>query len=192
MTTSPSINNSWSRVALRRIRSFPPAERKAVLDAIPEDTRGTIAGAKRSDYLPATHAVAVCEGLISVIGTDRAVDFWETVVGDSYAGGLLEPLITKMRRDELDFGLIGLASDAWALSTRDCGKVGLAPSRDGKVRLEAQGLPDYVRDSAGIQAMFAGTLRAMLAFSKLRASVEVSTDNADGSIAFELKLRAPN
>jgi hypothetical protein len=187
--TAPAIRNSWTRVAMRRVRTFPDTERRLVLDAIPKPTQDAIARAKSDGWLPAEHAVTVCDALEAGLGAEKAVNFWTEAVQDSYAGGLLGPLIDKLRHGELAHGLLDLASEAWQLSARDCGRVVLVLDENSRVKLEARDFPVMVRDSKGIQAMFAGALRAMLSFSKLAADVEVVTDETSGSIAFKLSFR---
>ena len=175
---------------MRRIRSFPDDKRHALIDDIPRSTQNAIARARTDALLPAEHAVRVCDALVAVLGSEQAVDFWCEVVQDSYVDGLLEPLVDKLRNGELTHGLLDLASEAWRLSSEHCGEVVLATGTDGRVLLEARDLPPTVRASAGIQTMFAGALRAMLAFSKLSANVEIRDQNTDGSIAFALTMRS--
>ncbi len=184
---APGIRNSWTRVAMRRIRSYPDARRHEVLDTISRAAQNAIARLRSDDWLPAEYAVEVCEALLRVLGAEQTVEFWADVVQDSYAGGLLEPLIHQIRSGGAS-NLLDLAPQAWELSARNCGRVALVVGQ-GPLRLEARDLPPQVRDSLGIQAMFAGALRAMLSFSKLDAAVRFRTDAPDGSIAFELSLR---
>ncbi len=170
---------------MRRIRSFQPDDRHRVLDRISRTTQNAIARARSDDWIPAPLAVEVCDALAHVLGAERAADFWRDVVYDSWVGGLLEPLITSVNEGRL--GLIGLAPAAWSLSARDCGEVVIV-SGAGRVRLEARGLPQLVRESVGIQVMYAGALEAMLTFSKLSVNVEIEAGDV-GPLAFRLEFR---
>lgn len=180
----PAIRNNWTRVALRRIRTFPDASRRQLLDAIPRETQNAIAHGRPDEWLPAEHATAVCDAIQQQLGVDEAVEFWRTIVFDSYAGGLLESLILGLREDT---DLLGLAPKAWELSACNCGWIEVIPSGAG-LRLEARGMPPSMRESLGIQAMFAGAVRAILAFSKLEASITFDAALPEGAIGFELKL----
>lgn len=185
----PAIKNSWTRVAMRRIRSFPPDDRSRVLDKISRAAQNTIARTRADDWLPAALAVEVCDALAGALGSERAVEFWRDVVYDSWVGGLLEPLLAGDSSPKGPrHGLLTLAPAAWSLSARDCGQVVLVDDGDGRVRLEARDLPPLVRESLGIQVMYAGALKAMLAFSRLSASVEIQAEG-DAPLAFRLEFR---
>jgi hypothetical protein len=186
---NPAIRNSWTRVAMRRIRSFQPDDRNRVLDKISRATQNTIARIRADDWLPAALAVEVCDALAEALGSERAVEFWRDVVYDSWVGGLLEPLLAKSgdSGEGRKHGLLTLAPAAWSLSARDCGQVVLVDDVEGRVKLEARGLPPAVRQSLGIQVMYAGALQAMLAFSRLSASVEILAEG-DQPLAFRLKF----
>jgi hypothetical protein len=179
---------------MRRIRTFPQDERVRVLDKIPRSTQNTIARTRSDDWLDMELAIEVCDALVEALGNEAAVEFWRDVVYDSWVGGLLGPLVNgRHDTDGSDgeqaptLGLLNLAPAAWSLSARDCGEVVLVEDDNGRVRLEARDLPPRVRDSIGIQVMYAGALKAMLAFSKLSASVEIVA-SGDGPIAFKLTL----
>ncbi|MFV8753332.1 hypothetical protein ACNOYE_22515 [Nannocystaceae bacterium ST9] len=154
------------------------------MDAIPRETQNAIAHARPDEWLPAEHAIVVCDAILQQLGVDEAVEFWRTIVFDSYVGGLLEPLITGLR-DDTD--LLGLAPKAWELSACNCGRVEFVASPTG-LRLEARELPAGMRESQGIQAMFAGAVRAILAFSKLDAQIRFDAELPEGAIGFELQL----
>jgi hypothetical protein len=192
--SSPAIINSWTRVAMRRIRSFPDDERHQILDAISRKTQNAISRARSDEWLPVEHAIEVCDALVAALGAERAVEFWCEVVYDSWVGGLLEPLGGKLRGDEdedelreRNEGVLALAPAAWSMSARDCGEIVATRDENGRLQLEARNLPKQVRESEGIQVMYAGALKAMLAFSKLSASVEIIDE--DDRLAFSLSLR---
>jgi hypothetical protein len=180
----PAIRNNWTRVAMRRIRTFPDERRRGLLDAIPRETQTAIAHGRPDEWLPAEHAIIVCDTIQQQLGVEQSVEFWRTIVFDSYAGGLLEALIVGLNEDS---DLLGLAPAAWDLSASNCGHIAVVPSRTG-LRLEARELPPGMRESLGIQAMFAGAVRAILAFSKLEAQIEFDADLPEGAIGFELQL----
>ena len=180
----PAIRNNWTRVAMRRIRSFPDESRRRLLDAIARETQTAIAQAKADDWIPSEHALRVCDAIEQQLGVDEAVEFWRAIVFDSYAGGLLEPLIVEMRENT---DLLGLAPKAWELSASNCGRIEVLPAAGG-LRLEAHGLPPGMRESLGIQAMFAGAVRAILALSKLDAQVRFEAKLPGDAIGFELQL----
>jgi hypothetical protein len=180
----PAIRNNWTRVAMRRIRTYPDDKRRGLLDAIPRETQNAIAHGRPDEWLPAEHAIAVCDALLQQAGVDEAVEFWRTIVFDSYAGGLLEPLIVGLNEDT---DLLELAPKAWELSACNCGRVGVVLGSSG-LRLEAHDLPPGMRESQGIQAMFAGAVRAILAFSKLEAQIRFDAELPEGAIGFELQL----
>lgn len=174
---------------MRRIRSFQPDDRQRVLDRISRTAQDTITRTRGDDWLPAALTVEVCDALVESLGPERAAEFWRDVVYDSWVGGLLEPLLKGSSESSgPKHGLLTLAPAAWSLSARDCGQVVLADDGDGKVRLEARDLPKSVRDSAGIQVMYAGALKAMLAFSGLSANIEIQADG-DQPLAFRLEFR---
>ncbi len=184
----PAIKNSWTRVAMRRIRSFPPEARHRVLDGISRTTQNAISRTRSDDWLLAEQVIEVCDALVNALGAKPAFEFWRDVVYDSWVGGLLEPLLPTMKEGGL--GLLTLAPAAWELSARDCGEVVVVPDEAGRVRIEARNLPAVVRDSLGIQTMYAGALKAMMMFSKLSADVEISADG-EGPLAFRLVIHKP-
>lgn len=169
---------------MRRIRTFPDERRRSLLDAIGRETQNAIAHARPDEWLPAEHAIRVCDTIQDQLGVDEAVEFWRTIVFDSYAGGLLEPLIVGLNEDT---DLLELAPKAWELSACNCGRVVVAPSSTG-LRLEARDLPPGMRESLGVQAMFAGAVRAILAFSKLEAQIQFDAELPEGAIGFTLQL----
>lgn len=171
---------------MRRIRSFPPDDRHRVLDQLSRTTQNTIARTRSDDWLAIEFAIEVCDALADALGSERAVEFWRDVVYDSWVGGLLEPLIASARGSNKN--ALALAPAAWALSAQDCGEVVIVDDDSGRLRLEARGLPSNVRNSPGVQAMYAGALKAMLAFSKLSASVEILAEG-EGPLAFKLEFR---
>lgn len=192
--STPAIINSWNRVAMRRIRSFPDDDRVRMLDKIPRETQDAIGKAKADAWLPAEHAVAVCDALVEVLGAERAFEFWRDIVHDSWVGGLLGPLATKMKPaagevQAIGEGVLALAPSAWLLSARDCGEIVALRDQDGRLRLEARGLPESVRGSAGIRVMYAGAVKGMLGFSGLSADVEIL--DRDDVFAFTLSLKSP-
>ncbi len=182
----PAIRNNWTRVAMRRIRSFPDGPRRKLLDSIPYATNEAISHSLPDEWLPAEHAIAVCDAVLTQLGIAEAVEFWQAIVLDSYAGGLLEDLVIGMR-DAKTSDLLGLAPSTWELSARNCGQIEVVPSSTG-LRLEGRGFPAGLRDSRGIQAMFAGAVQAMLSFSKLDAELDFQANLPEGAIGFELRF----
>jgi hypothetical protein len=191
---NPAIINSWNRVAMRRVRSFPDDERHAVLDAISRNTKNTISRGRSDEWLPVECAIEVCDALVNVLGAERAVEFWRDVVYDSWVGGLLESLGGKLREDQdedsvkrRNDGVLALAPAAWTMSARDCGEIVARRDESGRMQLEARGLPPQVHASEGIRVMYAGALKAMLEFSHLSASVEIIEN--DEHLAFSLTFK---
>lgn len=192
--STPSIINSWNRVAMRRIRSFPDEDRVRMLEKIPRDTQTAIAKARADEWLPAEHTVAVCDALVDVLGPERAFEFWRDIVHDSWVGGLLGPLANKMKPAEgevqaIGEGVLALAPSAWLLSARHCGEIVAERDQDGRLRLEARDLPETVKTSNGIRVMYAGAVKGMLGFSGLSADVEIL--DRDDVFAFKLSLKQP-
>ena len=192
--STPAIINSWNRVAMRRVRSFPDDERLQMLDKIPRESQNAIARAKADEWLPAEHTVAVCDALVEVLGAERAFEFWRDIVHDSWVGGLLGPLANKMKPAEGEIraigeGILALAPSAWLLSARHCGEIVAERDAEGRVKLEARNLPPAVKSSVGIRVMYAGAVKGMLGFSGLSANVEM-LDSGD-MFAFKLSLKPP-
>lgn len=192
--STPSIINSWNRVAMRRIRSFPDEDRVRMLEKIPRETQNAIAKAKVDDWLPAEHTVAVCDALVEVLGAERAFEFWRDIVHDSWVGGLLGPLANKMKPAEgevqaIGEGVMALAPSAWLLSARNCGEIAADRDADGRLKLEARNLPPAVKGSVGIRVMYAGAVKGMLGFSGLSADVEIL--ESEDMFAFKLSLKKP-
>jgi hypothetical protein len=193
--SNPVIINSWNRVAMRRIRSFPDEDRVRMLDIIPRDTQNAIARAKADEWLAAEHAVAVCDALVEVLGAERAFEFWRDIVHDSWVGGLLGPLAGKMKPAEGEIraigeGVLNLAPSAWLLSARNCGEIVAHRDDEGRLKLEARNLPPTVKASTGIRVMYAGAVKGMLGFSGLSADVEIL--DRDDMFAFKLSLKKPD
>lgn len=190
----PAIINSWTRVAMRRIRSFPDEQRLPLLDSISRTTQNAISRARADDWLPVAHTIEVCDALVEALGAERAVEFWRDIVYDSWVGGLLERLGGQLRdqQDEdtarrRNDGVLMLAPAAWTMSARDCGEIIAARNDNGRLQLEARDLPPSVRASEGIRVMYAGALKAMLGFSHLSASVEIV--DSDERLAFHLTFK---
>jgi hypothetical protein len=179
---------------MRRIRSFPDDERTRLSEKIPRATQNEIARARADEWLEAEHAVAVCDALVEVLGPDRAFEFWRDIVHDSWVGGLLVPLASKLRPDQdearaLGEGVLSLAPAAWSMSARDCGEVVARRDDAGRLQIEARDLPPAVRASVGIRVMYAGAVKGMLGFSRLSADVEIL--DRDDVFAFKLSLKSP-
>lgn len=192
--SNPAIINSWTRVAMRRIRSFPDEERTRLGEKISRTTQNEIARARADEWLAAEHAIEVCDALVEVLGPDRAFEFWREIVHDSWVGGLLVPLASKLRPGDdqvrtLGEGVLSLAPAAWTMSARDCGEVVARRDEDGRLQIEARNLPAAVRASIGIRVMYAGAVKGMLGFSKLSANVEI-LDQGE-TFAFKLSLKQP-
>jgi hypothetical protein len=198
--SSPAIINNWNRAAMRRIRSFPDATRLPILDTITRATQNAIARARADEWLSVEYTIEVCDTIVEVLGTEQAIEFWRDLVYDSWVGGLLEPLSANLEsgatvgsepdEDQLRErykGVLALAPAAWLMSARDCGEIVVATDKPGSMRLEARNLPPMVRVSEGIRAMYAGAIKAMLAFSRLSTNVEIinSTDNLAFSLTFK-------
>lgn len=192
--SNPAIINSWTRVAMRRIRSFPDDERTRLGDKISRATQNAIARARADEWLAVEHTIEVCDALVEVLGPDRAFEFWRDIVHDSWVGGLLVPLANKLRPDqdevrELGQGVLSLAPAAWSMSSRDCGEIVARRDDEGRLQIEARDLPPAVRASVGIRVMYAGAVKGMLGFSKLTADVDIL--DRDDVFAFKLSLKSP-
>jgi hypothetical protein len=198
--SNPAIINSWNRAAMRRVRSFPDATRLPILDTITRATQNAIARARADEWLSVEFTIEVCDTLVDVLGADQAVEFWRDLVYDSWVGGLLEPLTSGLESSapaggapdaeqlrQRNLGVLALAPAAWSMSARDCGEIVVAANEAGSMRLEARNLPPMVRISEGIQVMYAGAIKAMLAFSQLSTHVEIigSGDALAFSLTFE-------
>ncbi|KIG14024.1 hypothetical protein DB30_07291 [Enhygromyxa salina] len=195
----PAIINSWNRAAMRRVRSFPDATRLPILDTITRATQNAIARARADAWLPVEYSIELCDTLVDVLGAERAVEFWRDLVYDSWVGGLLEPLTNTLHTpgaaaedeplERRNQGVLALAPAAWSISTRDCGEiVVVATDEAGSMRLEARDLPPMVRVSMGIQVLYAGAIKAMLAFSQLSTHVEIVSSG--DTLAFALTSKA--
>lgn len=192
--SNPVIINSWNRVAMRRIRSFPDEDRVRMTDKISKETQNAIAKARADEWLPAEYAIEVCDALVEVLGAERAFEFWRDIVHDSWVGGLLGPLANKMKPAEGEVraireGVLALAPAAWLMSARNCGEIVAERDDDGRLQLEARNLPPAVKASQGIRVMYAGAVKGMLGFSGLSADVEML--ESDDMFAFKLSLKKP-
>jgi hypothetical protein len=198
--SSPAIINSWNRAAMRRIRSFPDATRLPILDTITRATQNAIARARADEWLSVEYTIEVCDTLVDVLGAEKAVEFWRDLVYDSWVGGLLEPLSgglqsgpdpgaepTAEQLRQRNKGVLALAPAAWSMSARDCGEIVVATDEAGLMRLEARNLPPIVRVSEGIHVMYAGAVKAMLAFSRLPTRVEIIGSSEE--LAFSLTFK---
>jgi hypothetical protein len=192
--SNPAIINSWTRVAMRRVRTFPDDERSRMGEKVSRTTQNAIARARADEWLEVEHCIEVCDALVEVLGAERAFEFWRDIVHDSWVGGLLGPLANKMRPAEgevqaIGQGVLALAPAAWLMSARNCGEIVAQRDADGRVQLEARNLPASVRASVGIKVMYAGAVKGMLGFSGLSANVEIL--ESDGVFAFKLSLKPP-
>lgn len=198
--SSPAIINSWNRAAMRRVRTFPDATRLPILDTITRATQNAIARARADEWLSVEYTIEVCDTIVDVLGTEKAVEFWRDLVYDSWVGGLLEPLTSGLESGsasgaapnaeqlrQRNQGVLALAPAAWSMSARDCGEIVVAANDAGSMRLEARNLPPMVRVSEGIQIMYAGAIKAMLAFSRLSTHVEI-IGSSEG-LAFSLTFK---
>jgi hypothetical protein len=199
--SSPAIINSWNRAAMRRVRSFPDATRLPILDTITRATQNAIARARADEWLSVEYTIEVCDTLVEVLGAEKAVEFWRDLVYDSWVGGLLEPLSSSLQSSpdpagaepdaeqlrQRNKGVLALAPAAWLMSARDCGEIVVASDETGSMRLEARNLPPIVRVSEGIHVMYAGAIKAMLAFSRLPTRVEIIGSSED--LAFSLTFK---
>jgi hypothetical protein len=192
--SNPAIINSWTRVAMRRIRSYPDDERTRMSEKISRATQNAIARARADEFLAVEHAIEVCDTLVEVLGPDRAFEFWRDIVHDSWVGGLLVPLASKLRPDQdevkaIGEGVLSLAPAAWSMSARDCGEIVARRDDEGRLQIEARDLPPAVRASIGIKVMYAGAVKGMLGFSRLSADVQIL--DRDDVFAFKLSLKSP-
>jgi len=174
----PGIRNSWSRIALRRIRALPPAQRTPILDAIPAATQEQVRSLGTTDFIAIEHTVQILDAIQAVLGQEAMIVFWADAVRDSYAGGLFAQLVLRAATLGGDgTRLLKLAPQAWSLSSTQCGVVQAADLGNGDFRLFSEDFPPQVVASPGFASMFIGALRAMLDVTRTKGEVfQVSTE----------------
>ena len=187
MNATSGIRNSWSRIALRRIRALPPAQRSPILDAIPVETQEQVRTLGTTDFIAIEHTVRILDATHAVLGEEAMVRFWSDAVRDSYAGGLFAQLVLRAATLGGDgTRLLKLAPQAWSLSSTHCGVVQSAELGDGEFRLFAEDFPPQVVASPGFASMFMGAIQAMLEVTRTKG--EVSQVPAQRGLAFRVRV----
>ncbi len=184
--TQPAIRNSWTKTALRRVRSLPPDVREAIVAAIPPELQNEVRRGRDTDWIELDKAVTVAEAIAAGLGDEGMVDFWAELIADSYAGGLFRQLVAKAINIGSDgTRLLKLAPQAWGLSSRDCGVVVTEKTETG-VTVRSQDFPEAVLRSGAFDALFRGALTAMGAFGKRRP--EIITAHGDEGFVYQVRV----
>lgn len=182
------IRNSWAKLALRRIRALTAERRDAALAMITAETQAIVGRESAGAFLDAARAVEVCDAVAHVLPPAQALEFWTSMVHDSYVGGLLQPLANVARLGEMDRRLVELAPEAWRLSSRECGTIQVSVTGGARLSIVGEDMPPIVRDSLGIQQMFGGAVRAMLNFGRARAKLSL-LGVTDDKLGYEVDFR---
>lgn len=129
------------------VEKFEPGARAKVLSHFPKASLEALELAPRTSWLPVEHDHFVVDGVVAVLGKDRARKCWRDSVPDMVDKPLLRSFVSGMVRM---FGreparIVGLLPKAWPLVYRDMGTVTLDASTPGDPVLRFSDIPRSVR-----------------------------------------------
>lgn len=180
---APGIRAHYARLALKRLRAFPEGKGAEIRERVGPGTLARLRDAGSLGWVALQDFIDLCEAILGVLGEALALGFWTDLMRDSYDHGILKPL-TMLASAGLGTAsvkrLLRSAPEAWALSTRGCGRIEIVEREGGRYHLQGVDLLPEVLRSRGFLCVFHGACQAMLELFKSRGRVELIERRPEG------------
>lgn len=186
----PEIAAVHTRTALEVLGELAPGADGRVRARLQPEVRDALAGAARSDFLPAMVDLDVAMSIHAELGPEAARRVAREVLRRSLTGSVLGGLVRSAAAlfGLTPPGLLRWAGRGYGRVCRDCGELAVTSTEDGLVRLALTGLPEGLAAASYLESM-AGALEAFLDVCQVEGRVDVEL--RPGGAAFDLHWRKP-
>jgi hypothetical protein len=158
--------------SLDNLDQFEPGMRQAVLDRIPEETREEILSAPRSDWISIEDDHHTVDAIISLLGRDRAIEYWcyslRRLVDRPLLRTFVAGMVNVLGREPPV--VVGLLVKGWGLAYRDMCEPVLT-TVDGQPAIRFENVAPQVREYSNYFASWDGTCRGFADIARVRGIV---------------------
>lgn len=176
MPRAPAVRVSAARDLLDFAERFEPGSRQKILDRFPITSREIFDASPRTSWLPIEHDHWVVDGLVNVLGRERAIHCWRDSVPDIVDKPLLRTFVGGMVRL---FGrdpnrVFGLLPKAWPTIYQDFCTVRFEPGKaPGTASAYFEDVASQVAMYPNYFASWQGIVWGMTYIAQVRGSVEL-------------------
>jgi hypothetical protein len=186
---APAVRVSAARDLLDFLDRFEPGARARVLELFPAASRDAIENSPRTSWLPVEHDHFTVDGVVAVLGRERALECWRDSVPDIVDKPLLRTFVSGMVRA---FGrdptrILGLFPKAWPLVFRDCCEPSLQKTGAGEALIVFEDVAPEVRMYPNYFLSWQGISWGLCHISEVNAEVrlQVAPDRSRAVVEFK-------
>jgi hypothetical protein len=179
---------SAARDLLAFVDKFEPGARARVLDLFPAASREALETSPRTSWLPLEHDHFVVDGVIAVLGRERALACWRDSVPDIVDKPLLKTFVSGMIRA---FGrdparIISWFPKAWPLIYRDLCEPSFQTGPSGEPRIVFDNVSSAVRTYPNYFLSWQGICWGLSHIAKVNGNVRltVAEDRSRAMVEF--------
>jgi hypothetical protein len=167
MPRSPAVRIAAARDMLSFLETFQSGARQAVLASIPLGSLDALEAGGRTGWLALEHDHWIVDGIVSVLGPDRAVQCWTASVADLVGTPLLRNFVSGMLRlfGKDQTRIIGVFPQAWSAVYQDFCEVELSESSPTYAVLAFNDIAPVLREYPNYFHAFRGVVQGFCALA---------------------------
>ena len=176
MPLTPAVRIAMVRDILDFAEKFQPGTLAQVLATFPDDARAALEAGSRMGWYPIEHDHWVVDGIIAVLGKERAMDCWSASVLDMVDKPLLRTFISGMLRvvGEDPARIIGLLPKAWPLIYDNFCYLELSGTEPNQVTLAFRALAPELHEHPNYFVSWTGVLRGLFEIARVSGQVALT------------------
>ena len=188
MTTHPAVRASAVRDTMAFLDKFEPGSRQKVLDRVPIASRAVILETARSGWIGIEHDHYTIDAIISLFGTQRAIQFWSATLAElsdkpllkAFLGGMLKMMPLERKR------VVMLLATGWQLVYRGMGELEVVTDAAGDPVLRFSDIPELVQRHRNYLHSWHGGCLGFVKLSRLDATLtfQVAPDGRSAEAIF--------
>jgi hypothetical protein len=155
---------------------FEVGAQSRVLERIPPASRKVIESTLGVGFIPIEHDHWVVDGIIEVLGRERAILFWREVMVDLLERPPLFSFVSRMVRElgRDPVSVVRLFAKGWPLVYRDMCQPVLIATKDGQPAIRFQNIAPAVRAHRNYLDSWHGVCQGFVHVARVRGSVAFS------------------
>jgi hypothetical protein len=176
MPRSPAVRIAAARDIIDFANKFHPGARETILSNLPSEALEALEGGARTAWLSIEHDHWIADGIVGLLGKERAIRCWRASVPDMVDKPLLRSFVSGMLRA---FGngparVIGLFRKAWPLLFDDFCEIDLRDDHPTQITVLFKDIAPQVRNYPNYFLCWNGVLQGLFEIAEVKGEVDLT------------------